>query len=480
MPEYELCALNDGVNLLEKVMKILGINEYQIVLDATVVIQQLKKASKEGCGIFKRFVHNRLKNILSKISSDKVFHIPTNLNPSDLGSKPLLVKDQQQLWFFGPKLFQQSWDLSNILLDTPPLPQSEVNECLPGISKRCLLNISSYQNDGMLNDILYKYSKLEKLLRVTFFVKSFIFKISKKLRERKNLENLLFMELYSEENRATTRRCADKQLAYQNTIMNKYSCENRNMVLNFWIRVSQQDHFREEFEILEKGQKIPKSSKLFEINPFIQKSSNLLRVKGRFEYLDTDFDTKYPIILPKKAKLTELIILYAHKKLICSTENAIMNDLRKTYWIFGMKTLIKRVIKKCQQCRIRKSIPLEVPVAPLPSRRVNTSMPFEQLAIDLAGPFITRDEIEQPDSESDNTTHNEMKKAREKEKKELHKRYLMIFSCVFTICTHIEMILNRSTEELIAAIKRVIARRGRILTITCDNEASFSNASRHI
>ena len=61
MPEYELDALNDGVNLLEKVMKILDINEYQIVLDATVVIHQLKKASKEGCGIFKRFVHNRLK-----------------------------------------------------------------------------------------------------------------------------------------------------------------------------------------------------------------------------------------------------------------------------------------------------------------------------------------------------------------------------------------------------------------------------------
>ena len=268
MPEYELDALNDGVNLLEKVMKILDINEYQIVLDASVVIHQLKKASKEGCGIFKRFVHNRLKNILSKISSEKVYHIPTNLNPSDLGSKPLLVKDQQQLWFFGPTLFQQSWDLSKILSDTPPVPQSDINECLPGISKRCLLNISSYQNDGMLNDILYKYSKLEKLLRVTFFVKSFIFKISKRLRKRRNFANLLFMDLYSEENRATTRGCTDKQLAYQNTIMKKYNCENRAAALNFWIRVSQKDQFREEFEILEKGQTIPKSSKLRSTHSF--------------------------------------------------------------------------------------------------------------------------------------------------------------------------------------------------------------------
>ena len=112
---------------------------------------------------------------------------------------------------------------------------------------------------------------------------------------------------------------------------------------------------REEIEILEKGQKIPKSSKLFEINPFIQKSTNLLRVKGRLQYLETDFDTKYPIILPKKSKLTELIILYAHTKLICSTENAIMNDLRKKYWIFGMKTLIKRTIKNVSNAELEKA-----------------------------------------------------------------------------------------------------------------------------
>ena len=42
------------------------------------------------------------------------------------------------------------------------------------------------------------------------------------------------------------------------------------------------------------------------------------------------------------------------------------------------------------------------------------------------------------------------------------------------------MILNRSTEEILAAIKWVQVRRGRIRTITCDNEARFVNASRHI
>ena len=63
-------------------------------------------------------------------------------------------------------------------------------------------------------------------------------------------------------------------------------------------------------------------------------------------------------------------------------------------------------MKSCQQCRIRKSMPLEIPVAPLPSTRINIFMTIEELAIDVAGPFITRDEIEQPDLEKHDNTHN--------------------------------------------------------------------------
>ena len=37
--------------------------------------------------------------------------------------------------------------------------------------------------------------------------------------------------------------------------MKKYNCENRTTVLNFWIRVSQKDQFREEIEILKKDKK---------------------------------------------------------------------------------------------------------------------------------------------------------------------------------------------------------------------------------
>ena len=40
--------------------------------------------------------------------------------------------------------------------------------------------------------------------------------------------------------------------------------------------------------------------------------------------------------------------------------------------------------------------------------------------------------------------------------------------------------LNRSTFEVLSAIKRLQARRGQVRNIFCDNELSFTNASKHI
>ena len=42
------------------------------------------------------------------------------------------------------------------------------------------------------------------------------------------------------------------------------------------------------------------------------------------------------------------------------------------------------------------------------------------------------------------------------------------------------MLLNRSTFEVVSAIKRLQARRGQVRNIFCDNELSFTNASKHI
>ena len=119
-----------------------------------------------------------------------------------------------------------------------------------------------------------------------------------------------------------------------------------------------------------------------------------------------------------------------------------------------------------------------MPVAPLPQKKINQSRPFDNVAMDIAGPYWTKEEHISSTTEQNKTLT--IKEARNNEKRKLVKRYLLIFTDLFARITHIEMILSKSTEEVLAAIRRQEARRRKIQTITCDNEAAFHDANRHI
>ena len=84
------------------------IYEYYIAIDANVVLQQIHKAKLNGCGIFKKFTANRIRNILSKVDPDFILYINTASNPVDLGSKPLLAEKQQDVWFYGSPIFRKN------------------------------------------------------------------------------------------------------------------------------------------------------------------------------------------------------------------------------------------------------------------------------------------------------------------------------------------------------------------------------------
>ena len=122
----------------------------------------------------------------------------------------------------------------------------------------------------------------------------------------------------------------------------EYDTDTRNRTLNFWIRASQNDQFYDEVKDLEEGKPILQKSKHKNINPYLQKESGLLRVNGRLEFLDAPYDTREPIILAKHAQITKLIILHAHHKLACASEHHLMNELRKSFWVIGIKTHIRK------------------------------------------------------------------------------------------------------------------------------------------
>lgn len=89
--------------------------------------------------------------------------------------------------------------------------------------------------------------------------------------------------------------------------------------------------------------------------------------------------------------------------------------------------------------------------APLPANRVQTVVPFQVTAVDLAGPLFLR----------------KGKKA-----------WIVLFTCAVYRCVHLDYVLSLSTEAFLAALHRFICCRGRPSTIYSDNGSNFTGADR--
>ena len=104
IPRDELGAAKE---LAEKVLEI----ETQLDLpnrqpttyysDSRVVLEWIKSHSTKK--FLKRYVVSRLQFILRVSSPDQWHYIPTEINPADLGTRPITVKNlRASSWFNGP------------------------------------------------------------------------------------------------------------------------------------------------------------------------------------------------------------------------------------------------------------------------------------------------------------------------------------------------------------------------------------------
>jgi len=91
---------------------------------------------------------------------------------------------------------------------------------------------------------------------------------------------------------------------------------------------------------------------------------------------------------------------------------------------------------------------------------VRVPRPFVNAGIDYVGPF----EIKSGNTRSKTTT----------------KCYLALFICMATKAVHVELVSNLTSETFIAALKRIIARRGLIDHLYSNNGRNFVGANREL
>lgn len=184
------------------------------------------------------------------------------------------------------------------------------------------------------------------------------------------------------------------------------------------------------------------------LSPFIE--NGILRVGGRLKNANLSFDTKHPILLPKQHFVTDLIITFIHLKCLHGGPKLTENMLRQVYWVVNSKHQIKRIINKCITCFKLKASTMTQLMANLPKNRVNfQEKPFTNIAIDYTG-----------------AVNYKFSKGRGCK---TSKAYIAIFVCMSVKAIHIELVSDLTADAFVAALRRMIARRGEVKNIYSDN-----------
>ena len=186
---------------------------------------------------------------------------------------------------------------------------------------------------------------------------------------------------------------------------------------------------------------------ILQANTRLRRSDNLAR------------EIKFPIILPKKHPVIQLIVKY-HHKLDCHEMgvNYTLNHLREKYHLIHSCREVKRCIQNCYECKRRFPLhPAKQQMAPLPQLRLEmTYRPFTNCATDFGGPYLMIQGWGRVRT----------------------KRYLCLFLCLQTHCCHLEMATALDTTRFLNMFTRMPARGRWPRMMLSNNRTNFIAGDR--
>ena len=377
----------------------------------------------------KTFVANRVTQIHEVLAPDVWQHVSGVDNPADCASRgldPSELKDHP-LWWTGP----------NWLLDEQP-PTHVTPDMTPG--ERVLFELELKPTVAQVlhvkcaNDVsdslLLRYSYLSRLKRITGWCLRF----------------------------ANNCRAAAQKKPFT-SVRGQLSAAELDAALLKWIKVVQRSKFAVEIQDVGSG-RFSANNKLKSLNPILD-SQQILRVGGRLRHAELDYGQRHPIILPKKHRLTELIIQAEHRVQLHGGAQLVQSALQRRYWIVRARDVIRMLVRKCVICARHRHATAQQMMADLPAVRVTPAPAFVNTGVDYAGPFLTR-------------------AMNKRSKLPPIKAYMALFICMVTRAIHLEVVSSMSTEEFLAALRRFIARRGKPAQIYSDCGTNFVGANNEL
>ncbi|XP_072933674.1 uncharacterized protein [Epargyreus clarus] len=227
--------------------------------------------------------------------------------------------------------------------------------------------------------------------------------------------------------------------------------KSRNLIIKYF----QDKHFIDEMDRLKECKTVSSSSKIYNLNPKIDEHG-ILRVGVRLKHANIDCDMKYPVIIPNNTRLSDLIIDETHKLTFHGGARLTTAFIRRKYWIIGGNNATKKGLRRCVQCKKQSPILERQLMGDLPSARINPSRPFSHCGIDYTGHVSV--------------------KANKGRGIRTNKGYVAVFVCMATKAVHLELVSDLTTSAFLAALHRMVARRGVPDHIYSDQGKNFIGA----
>lgn len=412
LPRLELCAAALLAKLMSNIISNFQTKSLFAWTDSEIVLAWLQNHPSH----WKTFIANRVSEIHSTLDASAWNHVSSKDNSADCASRGILPNQliDHPLWWNGPKWLSQensSWKNS---------PKHQIKPTILEMKKSQTFLI--IPNNDKFNTILSNCSSLHKALRVTAYVRRWFLKHTKR----------------------------NAPLSIAEIASAKTSL----------IRYTQQIIFSDEYNELLNKRPISRKSKLLPLNPFLDLNL-IIRVGGRLKNANIPFPIRHPTILPKRSRLTELIIDSAHITTMHGGASLMLAHLRNEFWLIDSRNTIRNHVHKCNTCFRFSNPSLNQLMGNLPSPRINISLPFTHTGLDYAGPIAIR-------------------LRRSPGRQITSKGYICLFVCLTTKAVHLELVGDMSAATFLASFNRFVSRRGLPTNMYSDNGTYFVRAAHDI
>ena len=433
IPRLELMGALLLAKLVHKLTKCLDVYHVILWTDNTSVLQWLRKPASN----WKTFVGNRVSQITELFPSEHFRHVGTQENPADIASRGMnadvLIKCRD--WFEGPHFLHEREEL---------WPESPI----PAVD---LSSVTAEQNvPADLKSADISLSLIVRTLEPDF-MESLFDNIQPFTR---NLRLLAFIIRFchnsipgSRESRYTSRYPSLK--------------EHRN-ALKVWTRFVQEQSFQKELHALTAGEVVTKGP-MRQLQPYYDHTSGLAKVGGRLQFSGLGEEAIHPAVLPAKSKYVESYVLNLHRSMNHLGGEGLLAQIRTRFWLLQGRREVKRILWRCKPCYRQRSPPFAQTIAPLPSGRVAATASWLFIGIDYAGPFYVLKEKIFPTDET-----------------EFAKVWVLLATDLASRAVHLEWMWTMTTNHMINALQRLIARRGYPKVIYSDNGKQFIKCDKEM